>query len=125
MDVAFDMIHGDQRKFMDHGERFRVGHADQQRSDQSRALRDRDRAQAVETRRRFPQGEANHGNDGAEMFARSELGDHAAVFGVRGDLRRDDGGKNARSVLDHGSRRLIAGRFDPQDAHAFMVASLA
>ena len=64
------------------------------------------------------QRQADGGDDGAQMLARGELRDYAAVLRMRRHLRRDDGGKNARAVLDHGGRGFVARRFYAEYFHA-------
>ena len=64
---------------------------------------------------RFSKRGADDGNDGAKMLAAGELGHDAAVAGVGGDLRGDDGRKRARSALDNCRGRFVAGGFDAED----------
>ena len=49
------------------------------------------------------------------MLAAGELRDDAAVAGVGGDLRGDNGRKRARSALDNGCGGFVAGGLDAED----------
>ena len=72
----------------------------------------------------FGERGADDRDNGAEMLAAGELGNDAAVAGVGGDLRGDDGGKRARSALDDGRGGFVAGGLDAEDeagGHSFSV----
>ncbi len=72
----------------------------------------------------FSECGADDGNNGAEMLAAGKLGNDAAVAGVGGNLRGDDGGKRARSALDDGRGGFVAGGLDAEDeagGHSFSL----
>jgi hypothetical protein len=46
------------------------------------------------------------------MLAGGQLGDDAAIAGMGGDLRGDDGGESAGAALNDGGGGLVAGGFD-------------
>ena len=52
------------------------------------------------------------GDDGAEMLAGGEFGDHTAVLAVYGELAGDDGGEDARFAFKYGGGGFVAGTFD-------------
>ena len=58
---------------------------------------------------------AHDRNDLAEMLARGEFGDYAAVFAVDVDLRGDDAGEDAAAVGDDCGGGFVAGGFDAED----------
>ena len=100
------------------GQRLGVGDADQQRSGEAGTGGDGDGVEIGEGDVGLGQRGADHGNDGAEMLAAGQLRHHAAVAGVRGDLRGDGGGKGARAALDDRRGGLVAGGFDAEDEAA-------
>ena len=111
------------------GEGLGVGDADQQRSGEAGAGGDGDGVEIGEGDVGLSERGADDGNDGAEMLAAGQLGNDAAVAGVGGDLRGDDGGERARAALDDGRGGLVAGGFDAEDeagaGHSFSVVELA
>lgn len=63
-------------------------------------------------------GFADDREDGAEVFAGGELGDHAAVTAVdklRGDDVGEDVGAAAGALADDGRGGLVAGAFDGEN----------
>ena len=117
MNVPFDVIHRDERKFPRKGERLGVSDAHQQRANQSRTLRHRDRRQVLQARGCFFEGQADRRHDGAQVLPRGEFGNHAAVARVCRHLPGDHRGEDARAVLHHCRGRFIARRFDAEDPH--------
>ena len=124
MDVAFEMVHGDQGQALREGERLGVCDADQQRSREAGAGGDGDGVEIGESDAGLGERGTNHGHDGAQMFAAGELRDDSAVAEVGGDLRGDDGGQRARSALDDGGGSLVAGGFNAEDEAAGHASSL-
>jgi hypothetical protein len=112
VDVAFDVVDGDERQIASEAERLRIGDADQQRTDQAGAFGDGDGGEIVEIGAGLFESQAHHGHDGAQVLARGKLGNHAAVFSVRGDLRGDHRRRIGDSILHHGGRGFIARSFD-------------
>ena len=92
MDVAFEVIDGDEGKFLSEGEGFGVGDTDEECARETGTAGDGDGVEVIKGDVGLGQGGANNGNDGAEMLAGGQLGDDAAVTGVGGDLRRNHGG---------------------------------
>ena len=65
-------------------------------------------------RKRF----AHYGHDLPQMLARSQLRNHAAVFAMDVDLRRDDTGQDFASVGDDCRRGFVARGFDSENSRA-------
>ena len=118
VDVAFEMIDGDEWEVVGEGESLGVGDADEKRSGEAGAGGDGDGVEIGEREAGFGERGADDGNNGAKMLAAGELGNDAAVAGVGGDLRGDDGGERARSALDDGRGGFVAGGFDAEDEAA-------
>ena len=118
MDVAFEVVDGDEGDVLRVGQGLGVGDADEQRSGEAGAGGDGDGVEIGEGDAGLGQGGADDGNDGAEMLAAGQLGDDAAVAGMGGDLRGDDRGKRAGAALDDGGGGLVAGGFDGEDEAA-------
>ena len=97
------------------GERLGVGDADEQRSGEARAAGDGDGVEIGERDAGLRKSRADDGNDGAQMLAAGQLGNHAAIARVCGDLRGDDGRKRARAALDDGRGGFVAGGFDAEN----------
>ena len=53
-----------------------------------------------------------------DVFARGDLGHHAAEARMEVDLRGHDVGDKRAVAVDDGGRRLVAGRFDGEDEGA-------
>ena len=115
VNVAFEMIHADQRFAERLRQHFAVGHADQQRADQARAVRHRHRVHVAQRNVRLLDRFAHHRNDLPQMLARGELRHHAAVLAVNVGLRRDHARKNAASAGHDGRRRFVARRFNTEN----------
>ncbi len=113
--MAFEVVDGDEGKVVGKGEGFGVGDADEKRSGEAGAGGDGDGVEVGEGQAGFGEGGADDGNDGAEMLAAGQLGNDAAVAGVGGDLRGDDGRESARAALDNGRGGFVAGGFDAED----------
>src|SRR6266568_1881365 len=125
MDVAFEVVDGDEGQALCEGESLGVGDADEQGSGETGAGGDGDGVQVAEGHVSLGKCGADNGNDGAEMLAAGEFGDHSAVACVSGDLRSDHGGEGACSAFDDGCGGFIAGGFDAEDqaaGHAFSVS---
>ena len=127
VDVAFKVIHGDERKVVCKGESLGVGDADQQRTGEAGAGGDGDGVEIGEGNVGLGKRGADDRNDGAKMLAAGELWNDAAIACVGGDLRSDDGGKRARSALDDSRGGLVAGGLDAEDeagaGHDFSLAA--
>ncbi len=69
------------------GESLGVGDANEQRAGQAWTGGDGDGIEVVEGDAGLLDGGADHGNDGAKMFAAGQFGDYSAIAGVGCDLR--------------------------------------
>jgi poly(A) polymerase len=121
VDVAFEVVDGDQRLVEAEGEGFSVGDADQQCTGQARAFGDGDCVEIGEgdwmSGRRAGAGHrfANDRNDVAQVFARGELGDDTAVVRMQRHLRGDDVRERSGAGADDSGCGLVAGAFDAED----------
>src|ERR1700722_1970401 len=87
VNVAFEMIYRDERFAEREGENFAVGHADQQSAGEAGALGDGNGVEVSERDFCLVESFAHNWDDFAEMLARGQFGNHAAVFAVDVDLR--------------------------------------
>ena len=115
MDVAFQMVDGDEGQVVGEGKSFGVGDAHQKRSRETGAAGDGDGVEIREGDVGLGECGADHGNNSSEMLAGSQLGNDASIAGVGGDLGGNDGAERARAALDDGGGGLVAGGFDGQD----------
>src|ERR1700677_4066283 len=115
VDVAGEMVHGNERLAQREGESFAVGEAHEQRADQARALRDGDGVEIVQGDVGLVDGFADDRHDLTQMFARREFGDAPAVFAVNFDLGGDDAGEDVFAVGDDGGGGFVAGGFDAEN----------
>ena len=115
VNVAFEMVHGNQRKTIGEGEGLGVGNANKKRSGQAWAGGDSDGVEIGKRDVRLGKRGANHGNNGAEMFAAGQLRHHAAIARMRRDLRGDDRGNGARAPLHDRRGGFVAGAFNAED----------
>ncbi len=113
--VAFEVIYGNQRLAQRHSQRFAVRYANDQRADQAGAARYGHRADVAESDACLRRGFSHHWDDAAQMFARRQFGDYAAIFAVNINLRCDHAGKNRSAAGDNGRRGFIARRFNAED----------
>jgi poly(A) polymerase len=121
VNVAFEVVDGDQRLVEAEAEGLGVGDADQQRACQARAFGDGDGVEVGEgdwmAGRSAGAGHsfANDGNDVAEMFAGGELGHDAAVVGVERHLRGYDVRERGGAGTNNSGGSLVAGAFDAEN----------
>ena len=115
VDVAGEMVHGEERLAQREGESFAVGEANEQGADEARALSDGDGVEIVQGDVRLVDGFADDWDDLAEMFAGGKFGDDPAVFAVNFDLGRDHAGEDAFAVGDDGGGGFVAGGFDAEN----------
>ena len=109
------MIDADQRFIPRQGERLARGDADQQRSDQARAVDDADRAQILSAHVRQRQRFINQRRDTFAMRARRHFGHHAAEGPMQIELAGHDVGQNNAPIGDDRRRRFIARRFNAEN----------
>ena len=85
VNVAFEMINGDEGKVVGESEGFGVGDADEQCTSEARARSDGNGIEIGEVNVGFSKRGADNGNDGAKVLAAGELGHDAAVERVGRD----------------------------------------
>ncbi len=117
VDVAFEVVDGDEGEVGSEGEGFGEADADEERAGEARAFGDGDGGEVGVLDARALHGFADDGDDGAEVFARGEFGDDAAVVAVD-ELRGDHVGEDFVAVADDGGGGLVAGAFDTEDERA-------
>ena len=113
-DMPLQVIDLHQRSVLGDGEPFGERHADQQRSEQSRAACDGDAVHLVGSHARLFQREIHHRDDILSVGAGGEFGNDAAVFGVDG-LRGDDV-RQQRPVAYDGGGGVVARGFYAEDS---------
>ena len=114
VDVAFEVVDGDERLAQREGEGLGVADTDEQRAGEAWAFGDGDRIQLRHAYAGFAEGGVDDRDDGAEVLAGGELRNDAAVGRVDGDLRGDDVRELAGAALDDGGGGLVAGALDTQ-----------
>jgi len=115
VDVAFEVVHGDERLVEGVGERFGVADADEQGSSEAGTGGDGDGVEVGEGGVSLTQGGADDRNDVAQVLAGGEFGDDSAIGGVDGDLRSDDARECFGSAAHDGGGGFVAGAFDAED----------
>ena len=115
VNMGDEVVHADQRLAVAHRQSLREREADQQRRNQSGALRHRDRADLLHGHARLAQSALHHRIQRHQVFARRQFGNHAAVDRMFGDLRRDATGQNLITVANHRRRGFIAAGLDSQN----------
>ena len=117
VDVAFEVVDGDEREVGAEGEGLGEADADEQGSGEAGAFGDGDGGEIGVGDVGTLHGLADDGDDGAEMLAGGQLGDDAAVVAVD-ELRGDDVGEDCMAVADDGCGGLVAGALDTEDEGA-------
>ena len=115
VDVAFEVVDGDQRLVEGEGQRLGVADADQQSSGEAGTLGYGDGIDGVVGVLGFGQSLTHDGHDGAQMLARSQFRHDAAVGLVSRDLRGHDVGDELLARAHHGGCGLVAGTLDAED----------
>ena len=134
--MTFEMIDGEERLAAREGDALGRHDADHDAADQAGPAGRRDGVEIVEAQLRLGQGRLDQPVDAFEMGAGSDLRHHAAEAAMLGELAVDDVGQDGadRGVacrspsgrgFHHRHRRLVAARFDTQDAHGLYLASAA
>ena len=108
VDVAFEMIDGDQRFVEAEAESLCVGNADQKRAGETRAFGDGDGVEIGEGDVGSRHGLADHRDDVAKMFAGREFRDNATIVRMERHLRGDDVRQRGGSGADDGRCGLVA-----------------
>ena len=91
VDVAFDVVYGDERDVLCVSQGLGIGDADEQSAGESGAACDCDRIQIREGDFGFVECGTDYRDDGAQMLAAGEFGDDSAIPCMRGDLGGDHG----------------------------------
>ena len=117
VDVPFEVVHAHQGQIQAEGERFRRGHADGQRSHQSRPAGHREGVEVAQCHAGLLQGFVDHREQTFDVFARCQFGHHATKPAMEIGLRGDDAALDDPAVSDHRGRGLVTGGFDTEDAH--------
>ena len=115
VDVAFQMVDGDERLVERERQSLGIGNADVQGARESGAFSDSDRSKIGKGDTGFVECRLDNGHDVAQMFAGSQLRNHATPGSMRGELRGHDAGTLVVAACDHGSRGFITGTFDAED----------
>jgi hypothetical protein len=114
------MMDGNQGTLEGRGERFREGHTDEERPDESGSLRDGDRIEITQRHIRRVEGRADDSTDVADVLPRRELGNDPTPLLMQGDLRRHDIRSDRPTLAGlghHGRRSLVARCLDPEHQH--------
>ena len=114
VNMAFQVVDGDQRLLQ--GKRQRLGITDthQQRSRQSGPLSHGQRVDRLVGLAGLRQRLAHHGHNRPQMLARGQLRHHAAIGLVGRNLREHDVGDNLLADAHHGGRGLVTGALDAE-----------
>lgn len=115
MNVAFEVIDGNERFSEPLGENLAVGHTHEQRANQPGAFRHGDRIHVAKGDAGLLNRFAHNGHDLPKMLARGNLRNDPAVLAVNSHLRCDNVRKNAATIGDNRGGRFVAGRFDSED----------
>jgi poly(A) polymerase len=114
VDVAFEVIDGDERLAEGEGQGFGVGDADEQSAGEAGAFSDGNGVQVGELDAGAGDGFADDGDNVAQVLARGEFGDDAAVDRMHRHLRGDDVGERLRARAHDGGRGFVARAFDAE-----------
>ena len=117
LEVAREVVHGDERLAVDEGDALGRLHADEQGAHEARAVRDRDGVEGRIVHPRLGHRSRHDRADVLDVVAGSQLRHHPAERAVDGGLAGDDAGEDQATVFDDRRRRLVAGRLDAQDPH--------
>ena len=112
MNVSLKVVDRNQWLIERKGQSLGEADADEQRSGQSGALRDRDGIDGIVSMSGFRQCLANHRHNRPQVLARCKFGDDSTVRLMGGDLRSNDVGENLFARAHHGSACFVTGAFD-------------
>jgi len=111
--MSLHVMDRDQWNLPSETERLGIGDADKKRTNETWAGSDGDGLEIGERDAGLLQSLFDYRNDGAQVFARGELGNNATVFGVDIELGGDDAGANAAAVFDDSGGSFVARALDP------------
>ncbi len=114
--MPVEMVHADDREVARPRERARRLDAGEKRADEPGALGHGDRVDGFQPSRRLD-GFPDDGEDRAEVRARGQLGDDAAIGRVEGDLGGDHVRQHVAFGRDDRRGGLVTGRLDAQYSH--------
>ena len=117
-DVPVEVVDRDQRHAARPRDRLGRREADEQRADESGALRDGDCVHLRQGRVGFYERLPDDRKDELEVVPRGDLGHDAPVLRVQVRLRGDDRGEHLAFLADDRRRGLVAGGLDPEDHDA-------
>jgi hypothetical protein len=122
-DVAFEVVHGNERKPTSVGQTLGRRKADEEGSDQTRTYRDGYAGHLLQGYTRVGECPLHYTVEAFEMGAGCDLGDDAAVAFVL-SLRVDDVGESATTAgIEDGGTSVVAGSFDSQDHEKIIAVS--
>ena len=121
--MPLEVIHGDERQAARPRNRLRCREADEERADQTWALRDGNALDVVERLAGRRERLANDRRHELEMATGCDLGDDTAEARVEVGLRRHDRREHAAFGCDQSRSSLVARRLDPEDHEACSVLS--
>ena len=121
--VPFHVMDADGGFAQGKAERVGDARAHQQRAGEARALCERDPVEIRERAAGLGEHPFGQRHDAADVVARRELGDHAAVGVVHGHLRVERVCEQPPGAVVDGEPGLVAGSFDAQDLHGAIVGA--
>src|SRR5882724_7679583 len=104
----------------------REGHPDEQRTDEPRALSDRNCVEIAPPSIGVSKRLLDDATNVPDVLTRGELRDYASPLAVNGHLRRDDvrpyrpGPQSIVNLLNDGGRCFVAGGFDAENTHRLL-----
>ena len=120
--MAFEVVDAERRPVERRRERARDPGADEERAGEAGAARVGDDVDLVDRDAAIGQDDSHQRHDTADVVARRELGDDAAVVGVHLDLAvqrlRKEGRRSARSRANERDAGLVARRLDAENVHS-------
>jgi len=115
VDMACEMIDGDERLVECKGQSLGITDANQECAGESGTLGDGNGINGLVGLVGLNQRLADDGYDGAQVLARSEFRNNSAIGLVGGDLREDDVGDDLFARTHHRGGGLVAGALDAED----------
>ena len=115
VNVAFEMVHGDEGFVQSKGKSLCVADADKQCARQPRTLGYGHRIDRLISLSSIGQRLADDRHNRAQVFPRGQFGHDSAIRLVRGDLRKHNVRTDLLTRAHHGCCGLVAGTFNPED----------
>ncbi len=115
VDVALEVVDGNEGLAEGKGQGFGVGDAHEQGAGEAGAFGDCNGVQVGELNAGTGDGFADDGDDIAQVLAGGEFGDHASVDGVHGHLGGDDVGERLRAGAHDSGCGFVAGALNTED----------